>query len=83
MNLVSEANKLGLSLPIGLGISSPYYLTTSTLRDHPQGRLRSKVHIVTPDAQTKPSIEEIPRITLKSSKEEDKRKEKVYWMRNL
>ena len=30
INLVSKANKLGLSLPIGLRISSPYDLTIGT-----------------------------------------------------
>ena len=39
MNLVSEASKIGLSLPIGLGVFSPYELTTSTPGNHPPGRL--------------------------------------------
>ena len=30
MNLVSEANKIGLSLPIGLGVSSPYELMNAS-----------------------------------------------------
>ena len=38
MNLVSEAGKIGLSLPIGLGVSSPYELM-NTSRDLPPGRL--------------------------------------------
>ncbi|KAK1551617.1 hypothetical protein Q3G72_001401 [Acer saccharum] len=43
VNLISEASKIGLSLPIGLGVSSPYELTTPGI--HPPGRLRSEVHI--------------------------------------
>ena len=38
MNLVSEANKIGLSLPIDLGVSSPYELIT-TPENPPPGRL--------------------------------------------
>ena len=60
MNLVSEANKLGLTLPIGLGIFSPYDLITSMHGDYPPGRLRLEVHIATPEAETKPSMEETP-----------------------
>ena len=40
MNLVNDASKIGLSLPIGLGVSSPYELTTNTPGNHPLGRLR-------------------------------------------
>ena len=59
MNLVSEAQKIGLSLPVGLGIPSPYDLA-STLGGPPLGRLRSEVHIATPDTQTGPSAEGTP-----------------------
>ena len=38
MNLVSEAGKIGLSLPIGLGVSSPYELM-NTSGNLPPGRL--------------------------------------------
>ena len=62
MNLVSEANKIGLSLPIGMGVSSPYKLTTSTPGNHPLGRLRSEIHITTPDAQTKPFMGDTPQV---------------------
>ncbi|KAK0574543.1 hypothetical protein LWI29_025229 [Acer saccharum] len=51
VNLISEASKIGLSLPIGLGVSSPYELT---------GRLRSEVHIAIPDTQARQSTEETP-----------------------
>ena len=59
MSLVSEAQKIGLSLPVGLGIPSPYDLA-STPGGPPLGRLRSEVHIATPDPQTDPSAEEMP-----------------------
>ncbi|KAK0582346.1 hypothetical protein LWI29_024479 [Acer saccharum] len=58
VNLISEANKIGLSLPIGLGVSSPYELTTPGI--HPPGRLRSEVHIAIPDTQARQSTEETP-----------------------
>ena len=58
VNLVNEANKIGLTLPIGLGASSPYELTTSTHRNHPPGRMRSEVHIATPSLQAEPTMEE-------------------------
>ncbi|KAK0575349.1 hypothetical protein LWI29_037705 [Acer saccharum] len=58
VNLISEASKIGLSLPIGLGVSSPYELTTPGI--HPSGRLRSEVHIAIPDTQARQSIEETP-----------------------
>ena len=58
VNLISEASKIGLSLPIGLGVSSPYELTTPGV--HPPGRIRSKVHIATLDAQAIQSTEETP-----------------------
>ena len=61
VNLVNEANKIGLTLPIGLGASSPYELATSTPGNHPPGRLRSEVHVVTPNIQAKPTMEESPR----------------------
>ncbi|KAK0592866.1 hypothetical protein LWI29_026867 [Acer saccharum] len=53
-----EASKIGLSLPIGLGVSSPYELTTP--ETHPPGRLRSEVHITIPDTQARQSTEETP-----------------------
>ncbi|KAK0589148.1 hypothetical protein LWI29_010326 [Acer saccharum] len=53
-----EASKIRLSLPIGLGISSPYELTTPGV--HPPRRIRSEVHIATPDAQAIQSTEETP-----------------------
>ena len=43
VNLISEAGKIGLSLPIGLGVSSLYELTTPGIQ--PPGKLRSEVHI--------------------------------------
>ncbi|KAK0585937.1 hypothetical protein LWI29_036576 [Acer saccharum] len=58
VNLISEASKIGLSLPIGLGVSSPYELTT--LGIHPPGRIQSEVHIATPDAKAIQSTEETP-----------------------
>ncbi|KAK0588493.1 hypothetical protein LWI29_001623 [Acer saccharum] len=58
VNLISEASKIGLSLPIGLGVSSPYELTTPGT--HPPGRLRSEVHIAIPDTQARQSTEETP-----------------------
>ncbi|KAK0584484.1 hypothetical protein LWI29_013992 [Acer saccharum] len=58
VNLISEASKIGLSLPIGLGVSSPYELTTPGT--HPPGRLRSEVHITVPDNQARQSTEETP-----------------------
>ena len=58
VNLVNEANKIGLALPIGLGASSPYELTTSTHGNHPTGRMRSEVHIATPSLQVEPTIED-------------------------
>ncbi|KAK0591666.1 hypothetical protein LWI29_005884 [Acer saccharum] len=58
VNLISEASKIGLSLPIGLGVSSPYELTTPGT--HPPGRLRSEVHITIPDTQARQSTEETP-----------------------
>ena len=58
VNLVNEANKIGLTLPIGLGASSPYELTTSTPGNHPLGRMRSEVHIATPSIQAEPTMEE-------------------------
>ncbi|KAK0606894.1 hypothetical protein LWI29_005782 [Acer saccharum] len=58
VNLISEASKIGLSLPIGLGVSSPYELTTHGV--HPQGRIQSEVHIATPNAQAIQSTEETP-----------------------
>ena len=59
MNLVSEAGRIGLSLPIGLGISSPYELV-NTSGNLPPGRLRSEVHVATPSDQARPSLEETP-----------------------
>ena len=61
MNLVSEANKIGLSFPIDLGVSSPYELIISTPESHPPGRLRLEFRITTPDTQAKPTMEETPR----------------------
>ncbi|KAK0577392.1 hypothetical protein LWI29_032432 [Acer saccharum] len=58
VNRISEASKIGLSLPIGLGASSPYELTTPGV--HPPGRLRSEVHIAIPDTQARQSTEETP-----------------------
>ncbi|KAK0594639.1 hypothetical protein LWI29_020395 [Acer saccharum] len=58
VNLISEASKIGFSLPIGLGVSSPYELTTPGI--HPLGRLRLEVHIATPDALARQSTEETP-----------------------
>ncbi|KAK0607826.1 hypothetical protein LWI29_021169 [Acer saccharum] len=58
VNLISEASKIGLSLLIGLGVSSPYELTTPGT--HPPGRLRSEVHITIPDTQARQSTEETP-----------------------
>ncbi|KAK0578274.1 hypothetical protein LWI29_007853 [Acer saccharum] len=58
VNLISEASKIGLSLPIGLGVSSPYELTTPGI--HPPGRLRSEVHMAIPDTQARQSTEETP-----------------------
>ncbi|KAK0594730.1 hypothetical protein LWI29_017950 [Acer saccharum] len=58
VNLISEASKIGLSLPIGLGVSSPYELTTPGT--HPPRRLRSEVHITIPDTQARQSTEETP-----------------------
>ena len=60
VNLVNEANKIGLTLPIGLGASSPYELTASAPGNHSTGRLRSEVHVATPNTQAKPSSEETP-----------------------
>ncbi|KAK0595690.1 hypothetical protein LWI29_009066 [Acer saccharum] len=54
----NDSDKDGLSLPIGLGVSSPYELTTPGIQS--PGRLRSKVHIATPDAQARQSTEETP-----------------------
>ena len=59
MNLVSEASKIRLPLPIGLGVSSPYELM-NTSGNLPPGRLRSEVHVATPGDQTRPSLEETP-----------------------
>ena len=50
VNLVNEANKIGLTLPIGLGASSSYELTTSAPGSHPTGRLRSEVHVRSEEA---------------------------------
>ena len=58
VNLISEASKIGLSLLIGLGVSSPYELSSPGIQ--PLGRLRSEVHIVTPDACASQSTEETP-----------------------
>ncbi|KAK0607243.1 hypothetical protein LWI29_012044 [Acer saccharum] len=58
INLISKGKKIGLSHPIGMGISSPYELTT--FGNQPPRRLRSEVHIATSDAQARPSIEETP-----------------------
>ncbi|KAK0579704.1 hypothetical protein LWI29_030124 [Acer saccharum] len=58
VNLISEASKIGLSLPIGLGVSSPYELTIPGT--HPPGRLRSEVHIAIPDTQARQSTKETP-----------------------
>ncbi|KAK0570796.1 hypothetical protein LWI29_006672 [Acer saccharum] len=58
VNLISEASKIGLSLPIGLGISSHYELTTPGV--HPPERIRLEVHIATLDAQAIQSTEETP-----------------------
>ena len=58
VNLINEASKIGLSLPIGLGVSSPYELTTPGI--HPPGRLRSEVHIAIPDTQARQSTKETP-----------------------
>ncbi|KAK0584960.1 hypothetical protein LWI29_021411 [Acer saccharum] len=74
VNLISEASKIGLSLPIGLGVSSPYELTTPGT--HPPGRLRSEVHITIPDTQARQSTKETPRITLRISRGENKGREK-------
>ncbi|KAK4849371.1 hypothetical protein QYF36_024100 [Acer negundo] len=78
-NVVSEANKLRLTLPIGLGIPSPYDLTASTLRDHPAGRLRSKVHITTSDTQVKVSIEETPKTISRILETKYKHKGEACW----
>ncbi|KAK0586132.1 hypothetical protein LWI29_001563 [Acer saccharum] len=43
---------------LGLGVSSPYELTTPGT--HPPGRLRSEVHITVPDNQARQSTEETP-----------------------
>ena len=59
MNPVSEASKIGLSLPIGLGVSSPYELM-NTFGNLPPGRLRLEVHVATTGDQTRPSLGEIP-----------------------
>ncbi|KAK1583619.1 hypothetical protein Q3G72_025597 [Acer saccharum] len=58
VNLISEASKIGLSLPIGLEVSFPYELTTLGIQS--PGRLRSEVHIITPDAQARQSTKETP-----------------------
>ena len=59
MNMVSKASKIGLSLPIGPGVSSPYELMNAS-GNLPPGRLRSEVHAATPGDQTRPSSEETP-----------------------
>src|SRR5579862_9257899 len=59
MNLVSEASKIGLSLPIGPGVSSPYELMNA-FGNLPPGRLRSEVHVAISGDQTRPSTEETP-----------------------
>ena len=59
MNLVSEASKIGFSLPLGLGVASPYELM-NTSGNLPPGRLRSEVHVATLGDQTRPSLEETP-----------------------
>ena len=78
MNLVSKANKLRLTLHIGMGISSLYNLTTNMPGDHPYERLRSEVHIVTPEAQTKPSIKQIPQDHPKTFERRRQRKHKGF-----
>src|SRR5579862_2814286 len=52
MNLISEANKIGLSLPIGLGVSSPYDLV-NTSGSQPSGKSQPGVHVATLEAQAR------------------------------
>ena len=52
MNLVSEANKIGLSLPIGLGVSSPYELMNVS-GSQPSGKSRPGVHVATLETQAR------------------------------
>ena len=59
MNLVSEAGKIKLSLPIGLRVSSSNELM-NTSGNLPPGRLRLEIHVATLGDQTRPSLEETP-----------------------
>ena len=59
MNLVSEANKIGLSLPIGLGVSSPYELM-NTSGNLPSGKPRPEVHVATLEVEARPPLGEVP-----------------------
>ena len=58
MNLVSEANKIGLSLPIGLGGSSPYELM-NTSGSLPSGKPQPEVHVATLETQARPPWGEV------------------------
>ena len=58
MNLVSEANKIGLSLPIGLGVSSPYDLV-NTSGSQPSGKSQPGIHVATLETQARPPRGEV------------------------
>ncbi|KAK0580356.1 hypothetical protein LWI29_000984 [Acer saccharum] len=72
--ITSEASKIGLSLPIGLGVFSPYELTTPG--NQPPRRLRLEVHIATPDAKARQSTEETPQDHLEDFEGRKQRKGK-------
>ena len=52
MNLVSEASKIGLSFPIGLGVSSPYELMNAS-GSQSSGKLQPGVHVATLETQAR------------------------------
>ena len=79
VNLVNEANKIGLTLPIGLGASSPYELTANALGNHPTGRLRSEVHAQLPAFRQNQFRKKPLRIRQRPWKKEGKGREKVCW----
>ena len=75
VNLISEASKIGLSLPIGLGVSSPYELTTPGI--HPPEGYNRKFTLQPLMLKQDNPLRRLLRTTLKILKGGNKGREKV------
>ena len=75
MNLVSEANKIGLSLPIGLGVSSPYDLV-NTSGSQPPGKPQPGIHVATLETQARPPRGEVSQDHPENSERRKQKEEK-------